>query len=336
MMRKNVAASRGAFTLIELLVVVAIIAVLISILLPSLTAAKRQARQVICGTNLKSQYEAHSQYSYANKGWVIRGLENITQLGVTNNRDTSCSGQFKTDIYQDTPTAILPFLNYNGAKDLRPDAKTVYTMAPKGINSIFCYLWAVDSEYSHEGMLQAVRQTKFFQCPDFPAEPGSAAGANPTSGMGWDRMWMHYVTSSFRMPYTQKNIDYEQSTLEWKPDAPGGGVPSNATDYTSASRFEDIGVIGSPARFIFSTDASNNIQNGCLSVWYHHIFLTSHLPFAGIPRIATDQRHPGGLVNLFFDGHVKALPLSSIDSGYPNPVGQRLRWFNVVPFDQYN
>jgi len=54
--------TRG-FTLIELLVVVAIIAVLIAILLPSLGTVRESARRTVCGTNLKSQGTAFSIYA---------------------------------------------------------------------------------------------------------------------------------------------------------------------------------------------------------------------------------------------------------------------------------
>ncbi len=55
--------SRGAFTLIELLVVVAIIALLIAILLPSLHAAREQTKQTVCGTNLRAVGQGLATYT---------------------------------------------------------------------------------------------------------------------------------------------------------------------------------------------------------------------------------------------------------------------------------
>jgi prepilin-type N-terminal cleavage/methylation domain-containing protein len=56
---------RKAFTLIELLVVVAIIALLISILLPSLTSARETARIVACLSQKKQFYAGYSMYADA-------------------------------------------------------------------------------------------------------------------------------------------------------------------------------------------------------------------------------------------------------------------------------
>lgn len=54
----------GGFTLIELLVVVSIIALLISLLLPSLSAARQAARAVQCGVNLNQLYLAQTLYAH--------------------------------------------------------------------------------------------------------------------------------------------------------------------------------------------------------------------------------------------------------------------------------
>src|SRR5215475_2685933 len=67
--RRNPAHRREqAFTLIELLVVIAIIALLVGILLPSLSAARKQGQAVKCGTNLHHVSQAVAMYLGENSG----------------------------------------------------------------------------------------------------------------------------------------------------------------------------------------------------------------------------------------------------------------------------
>ena len=59
---------RNAFTLIELLVVVAIIALLVAILLPSLSAARAEGERVVCMSNCKQWAYAFWHYCNDNDG----------------------------------------------------------------------------------------------------------------------------------------------------------------------------------------------------------------------------------------------------------------------------
>jgi prepilin-type N-terminal cleavage/methylation domain-containing protein len=83
---------RKGFTLIELLVVISIIALLLSILTPSLSLAKEKARRVICQTNLKQISLVEMMYANDNRsklpvtddrggaGWFLDVPYNVAEM----------------------------------------------------------------------------------------------------------------------------------------------------------------------------------------------------------------------------------------------------------------
>lgn len=75
--------SLKGFTLIELLVVISIIALLLSILIPSLATAREAARVIVCKGNLRTMAQAARLYGMANKDaipsatrevWILSGF----------------------------------------------------------------------------------------------------------------------------------------------------------------------------------------------------------------------------------------------------------------------
>lgn len=78
------ACGRSAFTLIELLVVIAIIVLLMSILLPSLGAAREEAKTVKCISNLRQIGTAMGQYFQEHGDWFPFEKRNTVSPGLWN------------------------------------------------------------------------------------------------------------------------------------------------------------------------------------------------------------------------------------------------------------
>ena len=75
------------FTLIELLVVVTIIGILVTILMPSLSKAREQAKRAVCKSNMSQLYKA--SMVYANK-------DNDKWLPLNRNHQTSAFSEYET------------------------------------------------------------------------------------------------------------------------------------------------------------------------------------------------------------------------------------------------
>lgn len=72
---------KKGFTLVELLVVISIIALLLSILMPSLAAVREQAKAVVCSSNMKSLMLILQLYSEDNAGKTALHINRKNPLG---------------------------------------------------------------------------------------------------------------------------------------------------------------------------------------------------------------------------------------------------------------
>jgi prepilin-type N-terminal cleavage/methylation domain-containing protein/prepilin-type processing-associated H-X9-DG protein len=115
---ENVMKKRSGFTLIELLVVVAIIAVLVSMLLPSLQQAREYALQSSCGSNLRQTATAMTMYTGENN--------DIFPYDFIVGGDQDLGGDYTRCYWQQL---ILPYLGGNPSAVVDPRYNLVEVVA---------------------------------------------------------------------------------------------------------------------------------------------------------------------------------------------------------------
>lgn len=302
---------RKGFTLIELLVVVAIIALLVSILLPALNGARRQTRQTLCATHLRNQGQAAAMYRDDNDGWLPCGI---------------MSNMSAKSVEVPTPyvefglphQAFLRYLGYmppgDGARARKMKVENLYSLA-----------FPPDQR---QRLAEAYASMVDYQCPDFPLVVATGThGRHVTSRGNLD-----YVVNAMPIPFSKRNARASLTNGGLEPDGDGAVmVQFGVADYYGLRKDSWVKRQG---QFIYITEVHTSIIENHLTddrgynYRYHHFFLGSHLPFAGAPRIADDPRHPGGLNAVFFDGHAETLSPSQMDPGYPNSLAIRLLEFS--------
>lgn len=111
-------AFRWGATIIEMLIVIAIIAILISVLLPAVQSSREAARRISCGNNLRQLCVALRNYEAANLSFPAGSITDF---------DQQSSDILGTDgVFANGFTMLLPFLEEQTLADQYDSNKTWY------------------------------------------------------------------------------------------------------------------------------------------------------------------------------------------------------------------
>jgi prepilin-type N-terminal cleavage/methylation domain-containing protein/prepilin-type processing-associated H-X9-DG protein len=191
---------RKGFTLIELLVVISIIALLVSVLLPSLNKAKKSAQAAVCLAHLHQWGLAWKQYTQDNDGRVAMDSGWIVTMV-----------PYFLSIQQDD---LVPGRIYDDTLLICPSAKKPYLIPPAGTNVSGAKFkaWARSNDQGlcwvgSYGINQYVVQ---YFTPEEKAEGEGEGGRTP------DEVW--YTANDKRAPYVPLLLDSARAHHSPRPE----------------------------------------------------------------------------------------------------------------------
>jgi len=220
MMKHSRKPSRG-FTLVELLVVIGIIALLISILLPSLNRAREQANRIKCASNLRQIGQSINIYANENRGAFPRTYFN-----------------------PGSATVITDTTGYGGSEATPKEFKDA--LVNNVPSSLYLLLRTGD-------ITPAV-----FVCPSSQGEPGFPAGIDDVQWhMNWTNIPLH-LTYSYIVPFPNADARAAGWKLNWTLNSDFPIAADMNPGETGGTPTDDIQVKAIASRSETLTSNSNN------------------------------------------------------------------------------
>lgn len=313
------ASEKRAFTLVELLVVIGIIAILVSVLLPSLAAARRSANNVACAANLRSILQGMQMFASQNNGQIPGSATTTARF-----------------LYKTGPTDLV-----NAKRNLAfgpgacPGIVQVFDWASPIAKTMGLHFNENGDDASRLIRFQQLRDMQVFRCPNNDILAGPYAGSVPVvpagpmmsycaamgflvqspGGIPGDGVTTSPSSSGSTTPYWNVPSSYNVRLGKVGNGALKAFIADGAKYSTvSAQPDADISVFGSNGGIfadqgvssVFSRAWSRMLApgNGTAGTWDTRMWWARH----GNPRTGRAAKGGAFRVNVgFFDGHVETL-----------------------------